>query len=62
MAFPDDSEIGKNIEAFAPPPAKPPITDNKAKDMAHHLSIESLARRPSPLKEAALHSMLDLIS
>lgn len=29
---------------------------NKALDLAHHLSEESAARKPSPLKEAHLYS------
>lgn len=51
-----DSEIRAIIAAFEPPvkglqhSSKP-----KAKDLTHHLSLESRARKPSPLKEAGLY-------
>ncbi|BFZ55900.1 Aromatic/aminoadipate aminotransferase 1 [Savitreella phatthalungensis] len=52
MTMPD---VSAELAAFEPPAREARTSVPKAKDMTHHLSEESKARRPSPLKEASLY-------
>ena len=57
----DAQDVAATIANFEPPSSHANGKEGrKALDMSHHLSMESTARRPSPLKEASLYRKCQL--